>query len=248
MELKAGIVKEVLTNKAQAIVHFEEDGADSWALPVLCANTLKNRSYRLPDVGEQVICLLDSNAEEGVVLGSIYSEADAPPLDDGDKCAMIFEDSTAVQYDRNAHLMSVEFADGTKASYDAASHALRVQVASGGTIGIECGGTANIISNGAMSLSSSQSIALNAPGIALNTASLSCSDPDSELGACSAVFHGNLDLRGDSVRVAARTIQHAGSASLTGNLSVTGSIEATGTITDTGGNTNHHEHPQYQLA
>lgn len=43
--------------------------------------TRTNKAFRLPDEGEQVICLLDNRSEEGVVLGSIYNSEDVPDPD-----------------------------------------------------------------------------------------------------------------------------------------------------------------------
>ena len=47
-------------------------------LPVMQSSTRTDKAYRLPDVGEHVVLLMDENAEAGVVLGAIYSAGDVP--------------------------------------------------------------------------------------------------------------------------------------------------------------------------
>ena len=41
-------------------------------------STLKDKFYSMPDIGEQVACLMDENSEDGVILGAIYSAEDLP--------------------------------------------------------------------------------------------------------------------------------------------------------------------------
>lgn len=225
VELRAGIIKEVLADKGKAIVSFEQDDeSESFELSVLQRNTIKNKHYHLPDAGEQVYVLMDEEATEGMILGSIYSEADPPPLNDADKYYMEFEDGTSVEYDRK-------------------EHSLKLKVSSKGTIEIECEGNISLKTDKALSLSALQKIALTAPEIALNTAALTCSDPDSPSGIGSAVLRSNLDIQGQSFKLnSAAASVTAVQSTLNGPLSVKGNITATGSIMDTGGNSNHHVH------
>lgn len=269
LELRAGTIKEVLPQKAMCIVFLEQDDEqETMELPLLQRATYRNRHYQLPDVGEQVYLLLDENAEEGVILGSIYSQADPPPLEEADKYLLEWSDGTAWQYDRKSHVLELKFPDDTQLSYDAHKHKLLVQVAEKGDLQVEVQGNATIDcqrtafvkaqhsvqvraqevvmveSLGGITLDSANGIALTAPQIALNTASLTCSDPHSELGLCQAVLHTNLEVQGETFSVQSGTLALAGAASLEGDLQVAGSIQATGTIMDLGGNSNHHEHPR----
>lgn len=230
VELKPGIVKEVFADKGKAIVTFEQDESESHELSVLQLNTLKNRHYHMPDVGEQVYTLMDEHAEEGMILGSIYSEVDKPPLSDINKYHLSFEDGTSVEYDRQAHK-------------------LKLKVSSSGTIEIECEGPVSVQTDKNLNLRAVQKIALTAPEIALNTAALTCTDPESELGTCNALFRGNMDIRGQSFQLNTSNINSTamqasfnGPLSVSGAVSVQGNISATGTILDTGGNSNHHVH------
>ena len=225
LELRAGIIKEILPDKCRAIVHLEQDDdSDTYELSILQRNCLKNRHYHLPDVGEQVYVLLDSEATEGMVLGAIYSDADPPPISDPDVCHFDFEDGTVVEYDRK-------------------QHSLRLKVSSKGTLEIECEGDVSIKTDKSMNLKATQKIALTAPEIALNTGALTCSDPDVPSGIGRATLKANLDVQGQFFNVSTRNASlTAIKTQLNGDLAVSGDISATGSIMDAGGNSNHHVH------
>ncbi len=54
----------------------------------------------LPDIGEQVVCLMDQNIEEGVILGAIYSGLDEVPVISKDKIKIKLEDGSDFEYDK----------------------------------------------------------------------------------------------------------------------------------------------------
>lgn len=74
-------------------------------LHVLQARTQDDKEYDLFDIGEQVVVLLDARGEDGVVLGSIYSSADRPPVTDVNKYHRRFKDGSWFEYDRATHAM-----------------------------------------------------------------------------------------------------------------------------------------------
>lgn len=76
--LRFGIVSQINSVLAQARVNFGDDDSTSFWLPILQTKTLKDKFYSIPDVGEQVACLMDENSEDGVILGAIYSTEDVP--------------------------------------------------------------------------------------------------------------------------------------------------------------------------
>jgi phage baseplate assembly protein V len=113
MIFKMGRVTECNAAKATVRVVFADYGdLASFSLPVLQHKTLSDKSYWMPDVDEFVVCLLDEHAEAGVVIGAIYSAADAPPIANLDKVHIRFKDGTEIEYDRAAHklLVSLEAA------------------------------------------------------------------------------------------------------------------------------------------
>ncbi|MER1986572.1 MAG: phage baseplate assembly protein V [Solibacillus sp.] len=78
--VRIGIVSSVNLKAGTARVFFpDRDESVSPELYVIQTNTLKQKSYWMPDVDEQVVCLfLSTGQETGFIVGSYYSEADAP--------------------------------------------------------------------------------------------------------------------------------------------------------------------------
>jgi len=107
--LRFGIVTNIDESKAQARVQFQDsDGMVSYWLSILQSKTYKDKFYILPDLGEHVVCLMDKNIEEGVILGSIYSEQDACPVVSKDKFHIRFEDGTVLEYDKSTKKLSAD--------------------------------------------------------------------------------------------------------------------------------------------
>ena len=78
--LRFGIVSQIDAINVLARVNFGDDDSTSFWLPVMQTKTLKDKFYVMPDVGEQVVCLMDENSEDGVILGAIYSSEDKPSI------------------------------------------------------------------------------------------------------------------------------------------------------------------------
>lgn len=72
-------------------------------IPVGQRKTLKDRITGCRISASVIGCLMDA---DGVILCSIYSDADTPPISDKDKQHVRFDDGTWVEYDRKAHLMA----------------------------------------------------------------------------------------------------------------------------------------------
>jgi phage baseplate assembly protein gpV len=133
---RVGIVKEQDGAHARVRVGFAEfDQMLSYWLPVLASKTQDDKWYWMPDIGEQVVCLMDERDEAGVVLGAIYSTADVPPVNSTDKCRLTFKDETAIEYDRGAHVLSISFSDATSIVYDASEHSLLLDFTDGMSVG-----------------------------------------------------------------------------------------------------------------
>jgi phage baseplate assembly protein V len=105
---KRGIVVKTDASKVRAKVRFsDEDGNVSYWLNVNQPASGSNKSYRMPDVGSQVNCLIDWDGEDGTVLGSAYSEADSPPTTDGKHLMEKFDDGTVFKYDRGSSTLTI---------------------------------------------------------------------------------------------------------------------------------------------
>lgn len=106
---RPGLVQDQDPATGRVRVQFpDRDNVISWWLPVVTPKSQNDKIYWLPDVGEQVVVLMDEHDEYGAVMGSIFSEPDAPPAGmTADKFHVTFKDGTAVEYDRAAHALSV---------------------------------------------------------------------------------------------------------------------------------------------
>lgn len=122
---RTGIVSQVDAATHRVRVRWPaHDNVESQWLQVASAAALATRSFGLPRVGEQVVALLDDRAEDGVVIGSIFSSADPPP---------------AV----GATVRRVEWPDGAAVEYDPATERMRVTLPAGGML--ELAGAASAI-------------------------------------------------------------------------------------------------------
>jgi phage baseplate assembly protein gpV len=122
---RVGIVQQQDPAHAKVRVVFPDyDEMISWWLPVVFAKTQDDKVYWIPDIGEQVVCLMDLRDEAGAVLGAIYSSADVPPVNSADKFHVAFKDGARFDYDRVAHLLDLFFEDTTEFKYDARIHLL----------------------------------------------------------------------------------------------------------------------------
>ncbi len=100
--VRAGRVSAVIPERMAVKVVFEDkDRMVSDELPVLTFGSSKNKMYWLPDVGEQVCCLMLPNGHNaGFCIGSFYSDADYPKVSDGEIRRVDFGDGSYVQFDR----------------------------------------------------------------------------------------------------------------------------------------------------
>ncbi len=122
---RVGIVQAQDPAHAKVRVVFPDyDEMISWWLPIVFFKTQNDKAYWIPDIGEQVVCLMDLRDEAGAVLGAIYSSADVPPVNSADKFHLAFKDGAYFDYDRVAHLLDLFFQDTTEIKYDARAHLL----------------------------------------------------------------------------------------------------------------------------
>ncbi len=114
---KVGIVTEFSSESGRARVKFPEDDVVTDWLSVIVRRTLGDKTIDSLSVNEQVVCVF--NDEDGVILGSIYSDEDQPSEEAGSK------------------VWGREFADGTVIKYDQTSKKLEVKISSGGSVEID---------------------------------------------------------------------------------------------------------------
>jgi phage baseplate assembly protein V len=154
---RVGLVKQQDLQGARVRVAFpDRDQLLSYWLPIVFTKTQNDKGYWVPDIGEQVVCLMDEHDEAGAVLGAIYSSADAPPVQSPDKYHMSFRDGASIEYDRAAHALAVSLPKGASMSISA----------NGASIAIDASGNVKVVpGNGAR-------VALGASGGAVGVARL----------------------------------------------------------------------------
>lgn len=107
--LRFGIVTQIDPINVQARVNFGDDELVSYWLPILQTKTLKDKFYVMPDIGEQVACLMDENSEDGVILGSIYSSEDLPILQAETELGINLEDGLEINANKNTKTLKIVF-------------------------------------------------------------------------------------------------------------------------------------------
>jgi phage baseplate assembly protein V len=134
---RVGIVKSQDAQNAKVRVTFpDRNQMTSWWLPVVTPKAQDDKAYWIPDVGEQVVCLMDEHDEDGAVLGSIYSSADTAPVSSAEKWHLRMKDGATFEYDRSSHNLAVSIPNGGTVSISA----------NGATIQIDATGNINLTS------------------------------------------------------------------------------------------------------
>jgi len=112
VQVKKGIVSSVNPENMSVRVTFEDaDDNVSAELPVLNRGSSGNKDYWLPDVGEQVVCLFetnDKNMSSGWIVGSYFSDGAKPQVQDKDVRRLTFSDGSYIEHNRNTHEMTIK--------------------------------------------------------------------------------------------------------------------------------------------
>jgi phage baseplate assembly protein V len=139
---RVGLVQaQDVTNCRVRVTFPDRDQMTSWWLSIVVPKSQTDKAYWLPDIGEQVICMMDDRDEDGAVLGSIYSEVDTTPVQDANKLHWSFKDGTSLEYDRGTHTLSCSLPQAT----------LNITV-SGASITIDTKGNVSIAAGGQLFL------------------------------------------------------------------------------------------------
>lgn len=169
--LKVGEVCEVLPEKHMCRVVFPCEGNNtSYELFVLCRNSLKNKDYNMPDVGEDVLCIfMPDGSEDGFILGSYYAENLEKCSISQDERKVKFSDDTTVTYNRSSHSLDIVIGP---TSIHADRSVINIKTQQSVTIQTK---TAQIIADdinlqasGAINLNAASSITLSAPTVTAN--------------------------------------------------------------------------------
>lgn len=107
--LRFGIVSQINPVLAQARVNFADDETTSYWLPIIQSKTMKDKFFVMPDIGEQVACLMDENSEDGVILGAIYSSVDLPVETSEKQISLNLENSSLINIDKETNTLTITF-------------------------------------------------------------------------------------------------------------------------------------------
>ena len=107
--LRFGIISQINPQTVQARVKFGDDESTSFWLPILQTKTMKDKFYAMPDIGEQVVCLMDENSEDGVILGSIYSAEDTPVISTEKQISLNLDNNSLINIDKETNTLTVTF-------------------------------------------------------------------------------------------------------------------------------------------
>lgn len=105
--IRVGRISSVDTKANTAKVYFpDKDNTLSYDLHIINRASKDDKDYWVPDIDEQVLCLMLPNVsgngvQEGFILGSFYSTADPPVIDDTNKRAIHFKDGGYIVHDRS---------------------------------------------------------------------------------------------------------------------------------------------------
>ena len=199
--IKIGEVSSINPAAGTARVVFDDDDSVvSYDLPVLQRNTIANRDYAMPDIGEDVLCIfLPTGEEDGFILGSFYADEIDPPESSGDKRTVVFSDDTRISYDRATHELSITIG-GTSI------------VANGDSITAETPQTINATAGATVNINAGSAVNIGAPVLNLT------------------IGGTTMTLTGSSATITSSNLVLNGNITVTGNLDVTGNITATGPV------------------
>ena len=107
--LRFGIVSQINPVLAQARVNFADDESTSYWLPIIQNKTMKDKFFVMPDIGEEVACLMDENSEDGVILGAIYSSVDLPVVTSEKQISLNLENSSLINIDKETNTLTITF-------------------------------------------------------------------------------------------------------------------------------------------
>lgn len=92
------------------VVFADKDDMTSAEMPILTMCAFDNKFYSMPDVGDVVVCLFASNADQtgtGWIIGSRFNDKSKPNANSQDVTRMDFKDGTFIEYDRESHELKV---------------------------------------------------------------------------------------------------------------------------------------------
>lgn len=112
--IKYGFVSSIDDNLCRVRVNFPDEDIPSPWLPVVQSGTLVDKHYHVPGINTHVACMMDSDMENGVVLGAIYDSSNpAPSGASKTKTLAQFSDGSLVQYSTQNSELKIQVGTAT---------------------------------------------------------------------------------------------------------------------------------------
>jgi len=112
---RVGIVsaQQITPFPAVRVTFPDRDNVESYWLPISLPKVQADKFFWMPDIGEQVLVLMDEHDENGAVVGSLGSTVDtAPSWATANTFGVQFSDGTLLRYDRSAHVLTAVLGTG----------------------------------------------------------------------------------------------------------------------------------------
>jgi len=94
------------------VVFTDKNDMVSGDLMIVNRGSLADKDYWMPDIDEQVLCLMQPNSSgkglnDGYILGAFFSAEDPPNENSADVRAIKFSDGTLVKHDRSSGKITI---------------------------------------------------------------------------------------------------------------------------------------------
>ena len=199
--MRLGEIVEVQPEQHKARVVFDDDDSlVSDLLPIIVPNSLENKDFHLPDIGEDVLCLFGtSGLEDGYILGSIYAGEIAPPSESKDVRMVKFADGSVFKFDRKSSTFEIEIGS-TKIKFDK------------NNVEVETSEKVAVKSRREVNIEGAAAVNIKTPVLNLN------------------VGGTTMKLNGSNATIESQNLTFKGNMDVTGNLTVSGNGDFSGKV------------------
>lgn len=206
---RVGTITSLLPADMKARVVFEDrDNMESYDLQVIVKNTLNNKDYWMPDIGETVLCcFLPIGLEQGFIIGGYYPQPVTRPASTENVRKVQFGDGTVIEYDRENNKLTAD----VKGDVDLITTG-NVTATIGGDLTADITGNVAATVGGEVTANVSGNTTITTPTLTVNG---------------DLVVNGNANVSGSTTTVgltttAGLTSTGGSGASIAGNVSVSG--------------------------
>ncbi len=107
--IRVGRVSSTNATKSTVRVYWpDRDNMVSDDLLIINRGSLRVKDYWIPDIGEQVVCIMLPNGKNaGYCIGSIFSDDAPPQISNVNSRRLDFPDGTYIEYDKKSHNLTI---------------------------------------------------------------------------------------------------------------------------------------------